>query len=248
MNQDTLIEEPSDRFPVPAETEDMTGKTVTYEGVYTKGSEPAETETAIIALPEEAEIYGDYILNAETGEVYGFAKRPEFQEITSDENAYWALDKIQKAEADMAAAILRTRAVLENCRRMEAAQRNIVNWLRTVYEGQLTEWAKPKLTGKTKSVKTPFGTVGFRASGGGLKVLDATAAERWASEFDPDAVKVERTFLITKAAAETKEYITRVLSGETTPDEQEAADGIRAAFVIKEAENKGYVDTGVKIP
>jgi hypothetical protein len=226
MNQEELVEETSERFPAIVSTE----------------------EAAIQALPEDASVDGDYIVSLDTGEVYGFATRPEFQEIATDENAYWVLERIQRAEADMAAAIIRTRAVIENCRRMEAVQRNIVTYLRTVYENQLTEWAKPKLTGKVKSVKTPFGTVGFRASGGGLKVLDATAAERWASEFDPDAVKVTREFQITKAAPATKELITRVLGGEVTPDDEEAADGIRAAFIVKEAENKGYVDTGVKLP
>ena len=246
MSQQELVEEPSERFPV----EDMTGKTLTYEGVY--WSEPATeivpAEESVVLLPEDATIHGDYILNPETGEVYGFAEKPEFSEIKTDENAYWVLERIQRAEADLAAKVLTTRAVIENCRKMEAEQRNIVSWLRTVYENQLLEWVKPQLTGKAKSVKTPFATVGFRASGGGLKVADPTAAERWASEFDPDAVKVTREFQITKAAAHTKELITRVLSGEATPDDQEAADGIRAAFVIKEAENKGYVDTGVKVP
>jgi hypothetical protein len=226
MNQEELVEETSERFPAIVSTE----------------------EAAIQALPEDASVDGDYIVSLETGEVYGFATRPEFQEIATDENAYWVLERIQRAEADMTAAIIRTRAVIENCRRMESVQRNIVTYLRTVYENQLTEWARPKLTGKAKSIKTPFATVGFRASGGGLKVLDATAAERWASEFDPDAVKVTREFQITKAAPATKELITRVLGGEVAPGDEEAADGIRAAFIVKEAENKGYVDTGVKLP
>jgi len=223
-----LEEQESERFP--------TTETTTAE------------EQSVELLPSDAEISGDYIVNLETGEVYGFAAKPEFSEIKTDENAYWVLDRINQAEARLAAAKIREEAVLENCRRMRATEEAIVKWLRTVYEGQLIEWAKPQLAGKkAKSVKTPFGAVGFRASGGGIKVTDPTLAERWASEFEPDAVKVERTFQISKISDETKDLIMRIHRGDPIWDnEKEAAEGIRTAFRVDEPVDKGYVDTGVK--
>lgn len=234
---DLTQEEVSERFPVPA-------------------AEPTQNELAaaneeqsIALLPPDAEISGDYIVSLETGEVYGFASKPEFAEIKTDEDAYWVLNRLNQAESRALAARVREEAILENCKKMRAVEDGIVKWLRTVYETQLTEWAKTQLVGKkAKSVNTPFGKVGFRAVGGGIKAVDPNLAERWASEYDPDAVKVVREFQISKISDATKELIQRVHRGEhILKEELEAANGIRAAFHVAEPVDKGYVDTGVKL-
>lgn len=235
MNDLLQQEEASERFPVTAET----------------GTELATVneEQPIQLLPDDAEVSGDYIVSLETGEVYGFATKPEFAEIKTDEDAYWVLSRLNKAESRALAARVQEEAILENCRKMRAVEESIVKWLRTVYEGQLAEWAKVQLAGKkVKSVKTPFGTVGFRSSGGGIKVTDPNLAERWASEYDPDAVKVVREFQISKISDATKDLIQRVSRGDAVWDpEKEAAEGVKAAFYVAEPVEKSYVDTGVKL-
>lgn len=213
---------------------------------------PAEMRASKAPEPEAParSVYSShdgFVIDEETGEVVGIVDKPKDFAITNDAEAYWALERILQAEAALAATVLAEKAVVENYARMRAAEARKVAWLTDVFSDQLLAWAKPQFKGKEKSVKTPFGVVGFRAlpGAGSVIIKDPVAAERWASEYDPDAVKVTREIKIKSLDGANVEFVKRVLAGDVKDEEVEMAAGIADAFEIKPAEEKGYINTGV---
>ena len=204
-------------------------------------SEPVKLERTVYSS------HDGFLIDEETGEVVGRVDMPANYVITNDAEAHWALERILLAEAALAATVMAEKAVLENYARIRAAEAKKVAWLIDVFETQLLEWAKPQLKGKARSINTPFGVVGFRAlpGAGSVIVKDRSAAERWASEFDPDAVKVTREIQIKSLDPLNVEFVKRVLTGGVAESEAEMAAGILDAFEIKEAAEKGYIKSGV---
>lgn len=129
---------------------------------------PEETARALAMLDSEA-VADQY--RAEVGDLAQM----------SDRGAEWVIGKLLDREAQKARIHAQAEAM---CAELERDQRAITFRFAPLLE----QYARGNLKGKSRHVKTLAGNVGFRSSGGGLKVVDADAARKWAlDQEDPDA-------------------------------------------------------------
>lgn len=107
----------------------------------------------------------------------------------------WALGRIAKDEAEKLALEARKRALLVNLDAMIAdVDRRLVGF-RNRFDAEIESFARETLDGaRTKTLKTPQGSVSFRIVPASHTIADMTAAVAWAEEHRPDAVRKLVTF------------------------------------------------------
>jgi hypothetical protein len=144
----------------------------------------------------EAVWSGRYLIDVSTGEVLAIEQPAGFT-VRDQASAEWVLERIFDAESQEAALGERLRIIAKNIVEMQAAQRRRVEWLRKRFEPELRQWAEHELEGKrTRSIRTPFGTLSFRKGQRKVAVDDEAPAVEWAEKNRPDAVKVTKKLLV----------------------------------------------------
>ncbi len=188
---------------------------------------------------------GDYLVNEATGEILGLARDavdihvaeeegpiatvPTFQ-VRDRESAEWVLEKLFEAETELAAIEKRREILNANLDAMGAEPARRVVWLRKRFEAELEEWAKHELEGaKTRSIRTPFGTLSFRKRKRRLVVRDEDVAAKWGSmRADAGAiVKVTRKLLVS-----------------ALPDSETIADLVEESEAMRDLTGLGVVPAG----
>ena len=155
-----------------------------------------------IVVTQEFIIIDGLKVDPETGEVLGVETPPEFM-VQDDESAKWVLRKIGKAEAAVTAIdadpdVIWAKAILDNANAIQKRAQARLEYLHQRFDEELGFYAKYQLDGKTKTWKTPVGSVAFRTVKGGLRVVDKDKALVWAKENTPTAIKVSEEFQISK--------------------------------------------------
>lgn len=141
-------------------------------------------------------IHEGYYVNPETGEVLGHVEAAEEFRVRDMPSAEWVLEKMQMADSEIAAVEMRLAAIQEQMESILADRRRRRNWLQTRFGAELEAFAREALDGaKQRSLKTPFGTMGFRHVAGSIKPLDKKGCIAWAKEYCPAAV-VQREELV----------------------------------------------------
>lgn len=143
-------------------------------------------------------ISGDYLVDAETGEVLGLAEiKPAFI-VDSKDAAEWVLERMSECDGEILALTARRDALVKNLNTQIDATRKKRDWLDLRFKGELCFWAGEVLAGaKQRFVQTAFGRVTFRKTPGSIKVADVVAALDWARKNAPDAVKVTESVVVT---------------------------------------------------
>lgn len=148
--------------------------------------------------------YDGALINTETGEVVGYAgspfvlppldpaltaslsreevmKRKAEREEQLKAAVLWATERRANAEAKLGGVTteknLLIAGVNERFETMIAEQNRKIKWIDDTYGPAMREFTKSQLEGgKSKSVKLPWATLGYRASKGALEVTDAPTA------------------------------------------------------------------------
>ena len=180
----------------------------------------------ILADNTQTEISKDgFIVDTETGEVLGHAEAHERFTVDDAHAAEWVLERVQSADAEIAACDARFKAISENIAAMRKEHEKRKGWLLARFALELEAFASLELEGKkTRTFKTPYGSLSFRTVPGSVKVLDMEAAVKWAKMYEPDAVKVTESVLVSKVGP------TNAL-----PD----------CFEVSASSDKFYIKTGV---
>lgn len=155
----------------------------------------AEYEREPDCHPDDLIVVDGYTVNKETGEVYGRSDcAPGLFVIDSDDKADWVLQKRMDEESEINAINARIQALTDNLRSMRKEHENRLQWLEFRFDDELTEYAKTKLTDKSKTAKFAYGKVSFRTSAGTNKILDMDAAVAYAEASpNPEIVKVTKS-------------------------------------------------------
>lgn len=140
------------------------------------------------------------LVDGETGEVYDARtdrRRPFriFDEVT----AKWALRRIFEADLreqharDWLARVTRQASVAIRRHENEAKR------LRFLFAGQLEAYTRRELEGaKVRSIPTPWGTLKLTRTQAKWRVVDVGRAVAWLEKRLPDAVKVEKSVLVSR--------------------------------------------------
>lgn len=146
------------------------------------------------------EVVNGFIVNVETGEVLGHIDTGDQFAVTDLKSAEWVLEKMQAQDSEIAGLGLRRQAIIDQLDSMVRDNKRRRDWLEYRFGNDLMAFADDALKdAKSKSLKTPYGTLGFRLNPGSIKVREEAKeyAVTWAKEHAPDAVKVTESILVT---------------------------------------------------
>ncbi len=227
------------------------------------------SEAAVLVQPEEESavreiVVGEYVLDADTGEILGLAGVKEDFTVTDEKSADWVLEKLMDSETNAARLEMKLRAITENLTAQIKAEQNRQKYLRFRFGPSLEHFARQALQGKKiKTLTLTFGKLSLRVLKGGLRVMDQEKALAWARELGDEefcgrTVKVVESFQISQLTPEEKAKIIEELeegpptphidpeTGEETPNA--FATGYRmisSAFAMEADETKFGIKTGV---
>lgn len=117
-------------------------------------------------------------------------------QITNDNRAAWATDKVLSARERLARVKAACQAMID-----EAARE--VQDAEGFFLPLLEEWARQNPPRKGKTIKLPTGALSFRTVPGGPRVVDEGQCTDWAKRWCPDAIKVVERLSVTAI----KDYI-----------------------------------------
>ena len=155
-----------------------------------------ETENNIDIITNEPVVIEDHdgaLVNTMTGEIIGYKGAPftlpdgpsdlspsELDALRRDA-VLWATERRARAEAAMKAKTFERDTLIAGVQeRFEGAineQKRRIEWIDATYGQAMKEFTQSELEGaKSKSVKLPWATLGFRASKGAVEVADPDTA------------------------------------------------------------------------
>ena len=127
-------------------------------------------------------------------------------DIDNEEKALLFMRRHLQLSTDLAARKAELEVVKANIEKMVADQAKRLEWWEARYGWQMAIHARANL-GKTKTWRSPFGTIAFRTSAPKVTVVDEDKAIEWAEVSCPSAVKVKRSLLISQVPDSIKDQI-----------------------------------------
>lgn len=147
-----------------------------------------------------------YIVRESDGEVLGLAGAPETFRVDNPDAADWVLSKIAEEEAEVLALTARLEALHANLNRMRKVHANRVNFLRWKFAPELEAFARSQLTGKSRTLTLPHGSIAIRRVPESFKVGDLDKTIAYVEGIDPSLVRVTKA-VTTKEAKQAAEFI-----------------------------------------
>jgi hypothetical protein len=168
----------------------------------TRGEVQVSTTNEVLGYEQEP-----FIVDVETGKVVSIRPNwlPEILTTTTDIEMF--MDKVSIEEAKVEALIARRKQILENLDTMITRHTNKRDYLMSRYGSQLRDVALRNLPRDRKTYETPFGSVTFRKTQAKIVVTDTERAIDNISVICPEAVKTERSILLSKLPEDIKASI-----------------------------------------
>ena len=146
-----------------------------------------------------------YLIDTETGEVVGLSEETGKQDpfrVCDMASAEWVLSKMQACDAEITALQLRLEAIQKQLGQMIVEKERRRQFLTFRFHDELEAFARQTLSGaKTKSLRTPYGTMHFRHVNARIAVREgqepAAIAYLETNLPDLEAVKVSKKVLLT---------------------------------------------------
>jgi hypothetical protein len=119
------------------------------------------------------------------------------------------LERIGKAEAVLAGKKAHHDSIRANMAKLEQREQAKVQYLRDLYEQHVERFAKDWLkNSKSKTLTTPYGSISFRTTAGGVKVSDKSLALATAHKFGwVECIKTTEEFQISKVSADQRQLL-----------------------------------------
>lgn len=154
-------------------------------------------ELELVAEPIE-EIVGDWVIDLSTGEILRHVQACDEFHVEDMASAEWVLERMAEVDGDILGLEARLAAITDQMGAMVRDRKNRREWLDRRFGAELEHFAAGELLGaKTRTLKTPYGSLSFRTSPGSIKVVNEEGALEWAKAHCPEAVKVKESVLVT---------------------------------------------------
>jgi len=149
-----------------------------------------------------------WVIDPNTGEVigvYGWLEKG----VVESEQDLWIL---QKKMLDVDSLIIGERAQLkriqEMCEKRIKALESRRSWMELKYGVTATEVARELLPRNKKTYTSPYGEITFRSSRAKIKFTNQEAAVAWAKCYQPDAIKIAESVLVSKLSTQSVNDLT----------------------------------------
>ena len=124
-----------------------------------------------------------YRIDADTGEILGLVKVSERFVPDTPDKVDWVLERMQEEDAQIAMIDQRLAAISSNLLAMRREHERRRTYMAGRFDADLRAFAETQLLdGKTRTYRTPFGSLSFRRTAGSIKVVDELAAIEWCRE------------------------------------------------------------------
>jgi hypothetical protein len=143
-------------------------------------------------------------------------------EIVTVEAAEDALAVRLNIEANLLAAQARTKAILANCKALEAVEQRRLGWWEWIFGAAVRKFARTQLKGDCKTAKFAHGQVQYRSTRGTHTIVSMDEAVGWMRARRPVRVRVEESVTVTDVlavAAELNEQLPGWIKA-TAPEER----------------------------
>lgn len=143
-----------------------------------------------------------FIIDEETGEILEDTGReilatPALFVPDTEGGVEWVLQLIQSEEAHIAGLTARRSAILENINSEIERHEKKREWVEKRFAADLEQFAKKQLDGgKSRTWRSPFGSLSFRKTPGSVKALPG--ALEWTKARCPEAIKITETVLVSE--------------------------------------------------
>lgn len=151
------------------------------------------------ANPERKTVeYGGYIVDADTGDVLGFAEAPQGKKdfaVVDVESAEWVQRKMLEADSEIKAIdenaeVQLARAVMANAEVLKKPHQSKLEWLDKTFGSAIEEVASQNLPRGKRTWQSLFGSVAFRAVKPILSITSPERAAKWLAKKHPECVRI----------------------------------------------------------
>lgn len=139
-----------------------------------------------------------WIIDTTTGEVVGVYGWLENGAVESEQDLWILQKKMLEVDSLILAERAQLKRIQEMCEKRIKALESRRNYVELKYGVTATEMARQLLPRNKKTYTSPYGEVTFRTSKAKITFNDKEAAVAWAKTYQPDAVKVAETVLVSK--------------------------------------------------
>lgn len=145
---------------------------------------------------------GEYLVDDETGEIVEFAEvaeiagDPDEFHIQTMDHVEWLHEKVFNLDSETAMLKAKKAAYIANIDAMLNETQRKRDWLERRFGAETESVVKQNVKKDAKSLKTPFGRIGWSKSGGGIKIVNEEEAVKWCKTYNPDSVKKVETVLV----------------------------------------------------
>lgn len=151
-------------------------------------------------MDEESHIIREngWLIDTTTGEVVGVYGWLENGVVESEQDLWILQKKMLEVDSLILAERAQLRRIQEMCEKRIKALESRRNYIELKYGVTATEMARQLLPRNKKTYTSPYGEITFRTSKAKIAFTDKEAAVAWAKTYQPDAVKVAETVLVSK--------------------------------------------------
>ena len=153
---------------------------------------------------QQVERSGDWIVDAETGEIIGLAEDSNkyIKRVDTIHDLEVYMSNLMEMESDLAARKLALAAIVENANKIINNLSARVEWYKLKHSDEVRMVAEGNLPRGSKTYRCVYGTVSFRKKNPRIVVKDDEKAIAWAEANAPEAVVTTKKVLVSKVALE----------------------------------------------
>jgi hypothetical protein len=139
-----------------------------------------------------------WVIDPTTGEVVGAYGWLENGAVETEQDLWILQKKMLEVDSLLVAERAQLKRIQEMCEKRIKALESRRSWIELKYGVTATDVARNLLPRNKKTYTSPYGEITFRSSKAKIKFTNQEAAVAWAKTYEPDAVKVAETVLVSK--------------------------------------------------
>ena len=143
-----------------------------------------------------------WVIDPTTGEVVGAYGWLENGAVETEQDLWVLQKKMLEVDSLLVAERAQLKRIQEMCEKRIKSLESRRSWIELKYGVTATDVARNLLPRNKKTYTSPYGEITFRNSKAKIKFTNQEAAVAWAKCYQPDAIKVAESVLVSKLTAQ----------------------------------------------
>lgn len=157
-----------------------------------------------------------WVIDPTTGEAVGAYGWLDNGAVETEQDLWILQKKMLEVDSLLVAERAQLKRIQEMCEKRIKAMESRRSWIELKYGVTATDVARRLLPRNKKTYTSPYGEITFRTSKVKINFTNKEAAVAWAKTYQPDAVKVAETVLVSKLSQQSISDL--LLYNEIRPD------------------------------